>query len=40
MSNLKPATRDKLKTISTATLATALYKRGLRRQWIQNLYAK
>ena len=32
---LKPATRDKLKTVSVATLCTALYKRGLRNQVIQ-----
>jgi regulator of RNase E activity RraA len=34
---LKPETRDKLKTVSTATLATALYKRGLRQQMIQDV---
>ena len=34
---LKPATRDKLKTVSTATLCTALYKRGLRNQFIQDV---
>lgn len=34
---LDPATRDKLKTVSTATLTTALFKRGLRQQWIQNV---
>ncbi|WP_300304397.1 ribonuclease activity regulator RraA [Ferrovibrio sp.] len=34
---LKPETRDKLKTVSTATLATALYKRGLRNQFIQDV---
>ncbi|MFC3127413.1 ribonuclease activity regulator RraA [Pseudoroseomonas globiformis] len=33
--SLKPETRDKLKGVSTATLATALYKRGLRTQMIQ-----
>jgi regulator of RNase E activity RraA len=32
---LSPETRDKLKTVSTATLATALFKRGLRSQMIQ-----
>jgi regulator of RNase E activity RraA len=32
---LKTETRDKLKKVSTATLATALYKRGLRQQMIQ-----
>jgi hypothetical protein len=31
---LKPETRDKLKTVSTATLCTALFKRGLRNQFI------
>src|SRR5580692_11732082 len=34
---LSAKTRDKLKTVSTATLATALYKRGLRIQMIQNV---
>jgi regulator of RNase E activity RraA len=34
---LKPTTRDKLKTVSTATLTTALFKRGLRRQMIQDV---
>ncbi|HYF54809.1 MAG TPA: ribonuclease activity regulator RraA [Salinarimonas sp.] len=34
---LKPATRDKLKTVATPTLMTALYKRGLRNQWIQDI---
>ncbi|MXP61767.1 ribonuclease activity regulator RraA [Roseomonas sp. M0104] len=37
MSKLKPETRDKLKKVSTATLATALYKRGLRSQFIQDV---
>jgi regulator of RNase E activity RraA len=32
---LSNETRDKLKRVSTATLATALYKRGLRNQMIQ-----
>jgi regulator of RNase E activity RraA len=32
---LKPETREKLTLISTATLATALFKRGLRQQFIQ-----
>ncbi|HME77951.1 MAG TPA: ribonuclease activity regulator RraA [Mycobacterium sp.] len=35
---LKPETRDKLKGVSTATLATALYKRGLRSQMIQDVH--
>ncbi len=38
MTKLSPQTRDKLKTVSTATLATALYKRGLRRQFIQDVH--
>ena len=35
MSKLSPQTRDKLKGVSTATLASALYKRGLRNQMVQ-----
>lgn len=35
---LKTATRDKLKTVSTATLCTALFKRGLRNQFIQDVH--
>jgi regulator of RNase E activity RraA len=35
---LKPETRDKLKTISTATVATALFKRGFRSQFIQDVH--
>jgi regulator of RNase E activity RraA len=38
MSKLAAATRDKLKTVSTATLCTALYKRGLRSQMIQDVH--
>jgi regulator of RNase E activity RraA len=38
MSKLKPETRAKLKTVSTATLCTALYKRGLRNQFIQDVH--
>lgn len=34
---LKPETRDKLKGVSTATLATALFKRGFRGQFIQDV---
>ncbi len=34
---LSPATRDKLKTVSTATITTALFKRGFRSQMIQNV---
>jgi regulator of RNase E activity RraA len=37
MTNLKTETREKLKTVSTATLATALFKRGLRNQMIQDV---
>jgi regulator of RNase E activity RraA len=35
--SLSPATRDKLKTVSTATLCTALFKRGFRNQMIQDV---
>jgi regulator of RNase E activity RraA len=35
---LNPKTRDKLKTVSTATLCTALFKRGLRNQFIQDVH--
>jgi regulator of RNase E activity RraA len=38
MSSLKPQTREKLKAVSTATLCTALYKRGLRHQFIQDVH--
>ena len=34
---LSAATRDKLKTVSTATICTALFKRGLRNQMIQDV---
>ncbi|GAB5377544.1 MAG: ribonuclease activity regulator RraA [Acuticoccus sp.] len=34
---LSDATRDALKGVSTATLTTALYKRGLRNQFIQDV---
>ncbi len=34
---MKPATREKLKGVSTATLCTALFKRGLRNQFIQDV---
>jgi len=37
MTNLKVETREKLKAVSTATLATALFKRGLRNQMIQDV---
>ena len=35
--SLSPALRQKLATISTATLCTALFKRGLRNQFIQDV---
>lgn len=35
---LSSATRDKLKKVSTASLCTALYKRNLRNQFIQNVH--
>jgi len=35
---LSDATRNKLRTISTATVATALYKRGFRTQCIQDVH--
>ncbi|HEX8167622.1 MAG TPA: ribonuclease activity regulator RraA [Beijerinckiaceae bacterium] len=38
MAKLKPETRDKLKTVSTATLCTALFKRGFRNQFIQGVH--
>src|SRR6476659_9141119 len=38
MTKLKPETREKLKSVSTATLCTALYKRGLRNQFIQDVH--
>jgi regulator of RNase E activity RraA len=38
MITLSPETREKLKTVSTATLCTALYKRGLRNQFIQDVH--
>jgi regulator of RNase E activity RraA len=38
VSRLTPETRDKLKTVATPTLLTALYKRGLRNQWIQDVH--
>jgi regulator of RNase E activity RraA len=37
VNKLSPETRDKLKTVSTATLCTALFKRGLRNQFIQDV---
>ncbi|MDO9295217.1 MAG: ribonuclease activity regulator RraA, partial [Bradyrhizobium sp.] len=38
MTRLSNATRAKLKTISTATVATALFKRGFRMQCIQDVH--
>ena len=38
MTKLSDATRNKLKTISTATVATALFKRGFRTQFIQDVH--
>jgi len=35
--SLKAPTRDKLKTVSTATICTALFKRGFRIQMMQNV---
>lgn len=37
MPSLKPETREKLRTVSVATLCTALFKRGLRNQFIQDV---
>jgi regulator of RNase E activity RraA len=34
---LSPETREKLRAVSTATLCTALFKRGLRNQFIQDI---
>ena len=38
MSKLSPQTREKLKTVSTATLTSILFKRGLRNQFIQDVH--
>jgi regulator of RNase E activity RraA len=38
MTTLSPQTREKLKTVSTATICTALYKRGFRNQFIQDVH--
>jgi regulator of RNase E activity RraA len=38
MSGLSPEAHAKLKTVSTATLCTALFKRGLRNQFIQDVH--
>jgi regulator of RNase E activity RraA len=37
MSALSDATRARLRTVSTATLTTALFKRGLRNQFVQDV---
>lgn len=37
MSKLSSATRDKLSRVSSATLTTALFKRGLRNQFMQDV---
>lgn len=37
MTQLSPSVREQLKTVSTATLCTALFKRGLRNQFIQDV---
>lgn len=37
MTQLDPSLHDALKTVSTATLCTALFKRGLRNQFIQDV---
>ena len=38
MANLKSETREKLKTVSSATVCTALYKKGLRNQFMQDVH--
>ena len=38
MNRLSDSTRGKLKTVSVATLTTALFKRGLRNQFIQDVH--
>ncbi len=38
MNNLKPETRQKLMGVSTATISTALFKRGFRTQMIQDVH--
>jgi regulator of RNase E activity RraA len=37
MTKLSPKARDRLKTVSTATLATALFQRGFRQQFVQDV---
>ena len=36
--SLKPETKARLMTVSTATLCTALFKRGLRNQFMQDVH--
>ena len=38
MAKLKSETREKLKTVSAATVCTALYKKGLRNQYMQKCH--
>ena len=38
MEALSKLTREKLKKVSTATIATCLFKKGLRNQYIQNVF--
>jgi len=38
MSKLSDATRNKLKAVSTATVATALFKRGFRIQCVRDVH--
>jgi regulator of RNase E activity RraA len=38
MTKLSPQAREKLKGVSTATLTTCLFKRGLRNQFLQNVH--
>jgi len=38
MTKLSEASRNKLKSVSTATVATALFKRGFRIQMIQDVH--
>ena len=38
MTKLSPQTRDKLKSVSAATLTTCLFKRGLRNQFLQDVH--
>ena len=37
MTKLNSETREKLKNVSTATICTALFKRGLRNQFVQDV---